>query len=279
MISIRSIQNAKPLFHGATADIYEWRDGQVLKLFKERLSWHANEVTATKRAYDSGLPVPNVYSNLIRVGSQEAIVFEYIEGPTMKEYLLDNPAKTEDCARLAAKLFSQIHATIVTDLPAVNEILAWSIKQADLIGEEAKTFVLNMLNTLPSDERLCHNDFHPNNIIMAPDGPIIIDWAVGAKGCPGADYARTRVISRMWLDSVKESVGPANQTALWEQFWEIFFHRYEELNPSCLQDYTNWMVVTAAVSLVWDKHIKSSEQRLSIIESAFNDAGNVESFL
>ena len=272
MVSIPSIQNAKLLSHGATADIYEWGDGRVLKLFKERLPWHANEVAATKRAYDAGLPVPKVCSKLIRVGVQEAIIFEYVEGFTMTSYLLDNPMKAEECARLAAKLFFQIHATIITDLPLINEILTWSINQADLLEEDSKTLVLNILDALPSDERLCHNDFHPNNIIMAPGGPIVIDWAVGAQGCAGADYARTRVISTMWLDSLEESAGPANQKALWEQFWEIFFHQYEELNPSYLQDQAKWKVVTTAASLVWDKHIKSSEQRLSFIQAALDDA-------
>ena len=37
---------------------------------------------------------------------------------------------------------------------------------------------LNVLNGLPVDGVLCHNGFHPNNIIVSLQGSMVIDWAM-----------------------------------------------------------------------------------------------------
>src|ERR1044071_5794670 len=39
--------------------------------------------------------------------------------------------------------------------------------------------------------RLCHGDMHPSNVILAPDGPMIVDWFDASRGEPVADVART----------------------------------------------------------------------------------------
>ena len=268
MRSTASIDKAARLAEGSTADIYAWKDGTVLKLFKERTPWHANEVTATKVACKSGLPVPKVCSELIEVGQHEGIVFERIDGPTMLDYLENHPTKVEYCARCAANLHSRIHSTEVTDLPLLTELLSWSIRQADSLEEKTRKIVLDILNVLPAREILCHNDFYPNNIIMSQRGPIIIDWAIGTLGNPCADYARTWLISRMWLDRLKESEEPEKKKLMWQKFWDMFFHQHEELNPSCSKNRTQWQIVTTTASLVWDKNITSTKQRLSFINAA-----------
>jgi hypothetical protein len=56
-----SINKTTLLAQGSTADIYAWKERKVLKLFREHTPWHANEVAATKTAYNFGLPVPEVF--------------------------------------------------------------------------------------------------------------------------------------------------------------------------------------------------------------------------
>jgi aminoglycoside phosphotransferase (APT) family kinase protein len=43
---------------------------------------------------------------------------------------------------------------------------------------------------LPGD-RLVHRDLHPLNIMMTPDGPMVIDWANASAGDPAFDIADT----------------------------------------------------------------------------------------
>jgi hypothetical protein len=68
-----SIEDATRLAQGATADVYAWGDGRVLKLFYERTPMHANEVLATSIAHQAGLPVPALLSELIEVAQGEGI--------------------------------------------------------------------------------------------------------------------------------------------------------------------------------------------------------------
>jgi thiamine kinase-like enzyme len=49
---------------------------------------------------------------------------------------------------------------------------------------------------LPAGQQVCHMDFHPDNILYSPNGPIVIDWMTAAMGSPYADVARTSVILR-----------------------------------------------------------------------------------
>jgi aminoglycoside phosphotransferase (APT) family kinase protein len=192
-----STENATLLAKGATADVYAWGEGRVLKLFTERTPWHANEVSATRAAQEAGLPVPALIDGLIEVGQREGIVFERVDGPTMNEYLQDHPSQVEDCARQAAELQARIHSTEVTELSPLIELLNWSIEQADPLEDATRNAVLDLLDGLPGGESLCHNDFYPNNIIVSPHGLVVIDWAIGTRCNPLADYARTWLISRM----------------------------------------------------------------------------------
>jgi len=46
---------------------------------------------------------------------------------------------------------------------------------------------------LPGD-RLVHRDLHPMNVLMTPDGPVVIDWANASAGDPAFDVADTWVL-------------------------------------------------------------------------------------
>jgi thiamine kinase-like enzyme len=40
----------------------------------------------------------------------------------------------------------------------------------------------------------CHFDFHPSNVLVGPDGWVVIDWLTVAAGPSAADLARTLVL-------------------------------------------------------------------------------------
>ena len=48
---------------------------------------------------------------------------------------------------------------------------------------------------MPDESRLLHNDFHPDNIMLTPNGPVIIDWIDATCGHPLADVARTLIMT------------------------------------------------------------------------------------
>lgn len=262
-----STGNATLLAKGSTADVYAWGESRVLKLFTERTLWHANEVAATRVAHRARLPVPEVIDGLIEVGQQEGIVFERVDGPIMTEYLQDHPDQVEDCAWQAAELQARIHSTAVTELPPLIEILKWTIGQAGPLEGATRRAVLDLLGRLPGGESLCHNDFHPSNIIVSGHGLVVIDWAIGTRGNPLADYARSWLISRMWLDSLERGA-PEQERLLWRRFWSIYLQRYGELRSASAEVLLPWQIVAAAASLAWDRSIASTAQRVSFVQAA-----------
>jgi tRNA A-37 threonylcarbamoyl transferase component Bud32 len=266
-----SVGNATLLAKGATADVYAWGEGRVLKLFTERTPWHANEVAATRAARKAGLPVPEVIDGLIEVDQREGIVFERVDGLMLTEYLQDHPDQVEDYARQAAELQARIHSTTVTGLPPLIEILHWSVPQADPLEDATRRAVLDLLGGLPGGESLCHNDFHPSNIIVSGRGLVVIDWAIGTRGNPLADDARTWVVSRMWLDGLERGASE-QERLLWRRFWGIYLQRYRELRPFSSEALLPWQIVLAAASLAWDRSIASTAQRVSFVQAALGGA-------
>ena len=243
----------------------------LLKLFTEHAPWHANEVSATRTAYEAGLPVPALIDGLIEVDQREGIVFERVDGPTLNEYLQDHPDQVEDYARQAAELQARIHSTEVPELPPLIELLNWSIEQADPLEDAIRRAVLDLLGGLPGGESLCHNDFHPSNIIVSGRGLVVIDWAIGTRGNPLADDARTWVVSRMWLDGLERGASE-QERLLWRRFWGIYLQRYRELRPFSSEALLPWQIVAAAASLAWDRSIASTAQRVSFVQAALGGA-------
>ena len=101
-----------------------------------------------------GYPVPRVDE-----WDGPRIVMECISGPTLGEQLLGGAMTAEEAARTQADLQRRLHA------------LPW-----------------------PGGQPLLHLDFHPLNVLMAEDGPVVIDWTNAHAGPPGLDVAMSALI-------------------------------------------------------------------------------------
>jgi aminoglycoside phosphotransferase (APT) family kinase protein len=52
------------------------------------------------------------------------------------------------------------------------------------------------VHAIPFDgARLVHFDLHPDNVLLGPDGPVLIDWTNARGGDPDADVALTWLIA------------------------------------------------------------------------------------
>lgn len=52
--------------------------------------------------------------------------------------------------------------------------------------------LLRRLHAVPG--RVVHLDLHPDNVMLTPDGPYVIDWANAEEGDPGLDWGMSAVI-------------------------------------------------------------------------------------
>ena len=108
-----------------------------------------------------GYPAPRV----VRIGDNELVV-ERLDGSTMARVLRRRPWLAPRYAALLARLHRQLH---LIDAPA------------ELPGAGP-------------GRTLVHLDFHPENVLMTPAGPVVIDWTNARRGEPALDVALTWVI-------------------------------------------------------------------------------------
>ena len=109
-----------------------------------------------------GFPVPRA-----RAVSETDIVMDRVEGPTMLDDLTRHPWLTSRHAATLAALHTRLHA--ITAPPQLDSP----------VGE---------------GESLLHLDLHPDNVILSPRGPVVIDWPNAARGPGLADVAHTWIV-------------------------------------------------------------------------------------
>lgn len=150
---------------GREADVYALVDGRVLRRYR---SGGPAEAEARLMAYlaGEGFPVPRVYD---ANGTEQ--VLERLDGPTMLAALRRRPWRAAAYGRMLARLQDELHA-----LPA-PEFLPPSPASG-------------------SGDRVLHLDLHPDNVILTPRGPYVIDWRCAAAGDPACDVAMTVCILR-----------------------------------------------------------------------------------
>jgi aminoglycoside phosphotransferase (APT) family kinase protein len=153
---------------GRNADVYDIGGGRVLRRYRDGRDPRQVELQAQvmRHARAFGAPVPEVFEV-----SGPDIVMERADGPTMLEALSRRPWMVRRQARLLARLHHLVHQ--VPALPGLRTLGG---------GEDGDSHVL------------VHRDLHPQNVILTPTGPLIIDWEGAASGPAIYDVAMTWVI-------------------------------------------------------------------------------------
>jgi hypothetical protein len=162
-------------------------------------------------------------------------------------------------ARQLAELQADMHSRRVPELPALSETLAWKISRAEKLPENVRQAALKALEQLPEDDRLCHGDFHPGNILLSGRGPVIIDWIDGSRGRPILDVARSSLL--FGSGNIPSSISGAWIIRILQgSFYRIYHRRYFQLNPVNRNELDHWVPVVAAGRL--DEGIYFDEDRL-----------------
>ncbi len=144
---------------GRSAEIYGVSDRRVLRRYHNSSYDTSQEVAVMKAVREQGFPTPVVYE-----ASGPNMVLERIDGPTMLEDLVRAPWRMQAHSSTLAALHDHLHS-----LRPPGEIPC-------RFGE---------------GEAVVHLDLHPGNVLMAPSGPVVIDWTNACRGPAGLDLAHT----------------------------------------------------------------------------------------
>jgi aminoglycoside phosphotransferase (APT) family kinase protein len=192
-------QELRKIAEGREAEMFAWDEGTILRLLRNPEAGLLNErqAAAIESARSLGVRVPAVHS-LTTVGGRPGMVMERIDGPDMLALLARRPWKMFWCARILGEVQAQLHgASASSGLPGLRANLKRQIGSYDRLPEHLGRFALRALDKLPDGDSLCHGDFHPGNILMAGETPVVIDWTNATQGDPNADVARTLLMFRV----------------------------------------------------------------------------------
>ena len=146
-----------------------------------------------------------------------------------------------------AELHAELHnEPIQADLPSTHRRLRQKIRDASPLPENLRTAALDALEAMPGGDRLCHNDFHPGNILLGSEGPVIIDWMDASIGSPLADVARTTI---MLLGSAATEAPMYLRMGI-HILHAIYLRHYFQLRPGGYDEYRRWLPIVAAGRLI-----------------------------
>ncbi len=181
---------------GRTAEIFQFGDGRVLKLFFAEFPerYVETEARTARLVAESGAPVPKLH-DLVAIDGRRGIVYERIIGETMLARLQRRPWRLPAMARLLADLLAELHQIELPALDRQADRLRQQIATAPGLTDSIRSQVSQELTRVPGEaRRLCHGDFHPDNVLLTARGPIVIDWLTATSGEPAADVARSRLL-------------------------------------------------------------------------------------
>ena len=261
----------KKLAQGRTADIYYWEENKVLKLFIGVFPRKTaqKEFSIVRELAKKRLPVPEVYE-LINHEGRWGIIFERVNGVTMLEKISSSPEKVMGEARKLAELHKSFQIKVDVSLPGFKSFIKESISRVKEINEKNRDYLLEKLNQLPEGDKLCHGDFHPDNVIIGREKAMVIDWVTAAVGDPLADVARTSIIFKFGaLPEQKSEPEIRAVNLLRKKFYNEYITHYIKITGSDCNLIKQWELPLAAARL--EERIPPQEKKalLDFVEGNF----------
>jgi uncharacterized protein (TIGR02172 family) len=247
---------------GGTCDVYAWGEGRVLKLFHEHRPGLLidREFRITQAVKALGVSAPAAHE-IVEINGRRGIVFDRIEGQTVFEYVKARPWKLFAAARQLAELHAQLHGlTAPADLPSQIQRIASGIETAKNASAENKQIARRLLAELPDGEALCHGDFHPDNVFLTRQGPVIIDWSAATRGHPLGDVART---SNLFQYADLPESTPWYIRLLFKAsralLHRTYLNRYLQLRPGTRRQIEEWQEPLRIAASAWPRMVPWSD--------------------
>ncbi|MBB3461684.1 phosphotransferase family protein [Rhizobium sp. BK377] len=148
------------------------------------------------------LPAPRVHV----VGDYHGrwgLLMDRVTGTSLADEMTPEPQLS--AVKEMAALHQRLHREPGTGLPSLKARLSTNIERAEPVPPDLRDRLLLALAALPDDDRVCHGDFHPWNIMGSGDGIVIVDWLDACSGNPAADVCRTYLLMRRVLPAIAEA--------------------------------------------------------------------------
>ena len=265
------MEKGQLIARGRTAEVYQYGEGRVLKLF---YSWYPDmyverEAEHTKRIVQSGIRAPMVYG-MVGIEERKGIIFQQLRGETYLNIISRQGFSLPEYTKKMAKIHTQILAHEDASLSSLKARLHDSISGLPNLPGELKKFCLQILDELPDGNAICHFDFHPDQIMQTTNGDYVIDWSSLCRGNPCADIARTSYLLTMsttqhlpWLLRILIKIMRATMH-------RIYIKQMLKLNPMVtIESIEKWKIPISAGRLA-ENIEEENLSILSFLEKAYS---------
>ena len=179
-----TLDGLRQIGSGGRADVYVLDGNKAVKVFHDELGREQIE-TELRQAnvfYDNGLPAVRAYE-AVTVGDRYGILFDYIKGPSLGNFLSGDPEKLPVYAEEMGMLLKKVHNTSVRrgTLPDIKErsaVLTDYLEEHFIPAEDAGR-IRDILRIIPDSGTLLHCDFHPGNLIVREEPDPLKDFSAG----------------------------------------------------------------------------------------------------
>lgn len=264
----------KVIGQGRTAEIYKYSDTQILKLFLEGYEHLAlQEYNIAMELAKIELPIPKVYA-MVESNGRKGIIYEYITGKSMLSLISQNPLTVRKYGKELAKTQKSIHQTKMNSLISLKERLIHDIAHISSLTEAQRGDIIKYLQTLPDGDKLCHYDFHPDNLLIKNGNVVIIDWMTASIGDPYADVCRTSLI--LTSNSVPPDTSKVMQMIMGifrKSLYKIYIAEYTNKSKEVLFEIQKWLLPVAAARLM-EAIPSEKEYLINIIENELRKIKN-----
>ena len=179
----------KKIGEGRTAEVFRTSDGQAVKLYYP----HYSLVAATAER-EKAVQVARVYQKAPRVGELSrlrdriSLFMELIRGVPLNTLIHRSDIRNTGLS--LGLMQRDLHIRPSEGLPRAGGIYQPAIQDFPGISSRLRQAMLKYLQSR-RDDRLCHGDFHPGNVLQTNKEWRLIDWSTAFAGDPLADIALT----------------------------------------------------------------------------------------
>jgi aminoglycoside phosphotransferase (APT) family kinase protein len=252
------------LNNGFTSDVFLYDKKYAIKLLKPTISKEIVEYEFNKLQIIANFADTPRALFQTKINDRNAIIFDYIHGISGLEKLYQNIYKIKNFAHEFAEIHFRIHnIEIDNNFTDEKTVLAWNINNNDLLTPEYKKIIIEYLNNLQSDNKLCHGDFHVNNTIYSEGKYYILDWITAVRGNPSFDVAITSILLKYLRPPSYSIFSKYKKIIILHIFYFHYIQHYLKISGKNLKEIKNWELPVMASRL---KYCDSDVERKLLLK-------------
>lgn len=230
-----SIDGCEQIGVGGVGTVYRLDGDTIIKVFREgtTIDEVRKEITMSKEAFVMGTPTA-ISFDIVKVGSQYGLVYELLNAETLSSCIKRAPERIDEYARQYANLFRQLHSIEVpadSNVPnAIEHERQQILHIRRYFPQESIDLLLQILDAIPTSNRLLHLDLQVKNTMMQGDELMLIDMGEMGYGHPVLDLGHAYSAMVLLIGDYDKTIGIPRE--LGNKFWNLAINYYFEGLPA-----------------------------------------------